>query len=214
MDMMKRVESLMVTLGPSPVTWLMLGLSGVSVAIILERSWFFRSIRDDVDALAHALKDRLGAADYEGARGMLEASPAPEAAVVATGLAHARHGADAAAEAMAGASARERARLERRLAFLGTLGSNAPFVGLFGTVIAIVAAFERLGAQAAPGAIMGTIGEALVATAVGLGVAMPSVAAFNAFQRQIRLVGSNTEVLSRILLAHLREDRGSRTGGM
>ncbi len=204
MDMMKKLEALMITVGPAPVTWLMLGLSGLSVAIIVERGWTYRAMADDIEGLAHALADRLRAGDIEGARGMLEASPAPEAAVVAAGLAQARRGADAAAEAMVGANARQKARLEKRLSFLATLGSNAPFVGLFGTVIAIVAAFDRLGASAAPGEIMATIGEALVATAVGIGVAIPAVAAFNAFQRRLRLVASNTEVLSRILLAHLR----------
>lgn len=204
MEMMKKLETLMIGVGPAPVTWAMLGLSALSVAVIVERSWFYRSIADDSDGLAHALADRLRSGDFDGARGMLEASPAPEAAVVAAGLAQARRGADAAAEAMASATARQRMRLEQRLSFLATLGSNAPFVGLFGTVIAIVAAFDRLGASAAPGEIMGTIGEALVATAVGLGVAIPAVAAFNAFQRRLRIVASHTEVLSRILLAHLR----------
>ncbi|MBM4360592.1 MAG: MotA/TolQ/ExbB proton channel family protein, partial [Deltaproteobacteria bacterium] len=82
----------------------------------------------------------------------------------------------------------ERTRLEARLAFLGTVGNNAPFVGLFGTVIGVIQAFEELGhgapghggassaAQVASQAVMGSIAEALVATAVGIAVALPAVA--------------------------------------
>ena len=106
-------------------------------------------------------------------------------------------------------------KLERRLAFLGTLGNNAPFIGLFGTVIGVVQAFEQLGKQgvgaqaaqassaAAPTAVMSAIAEALVATAVGLAVAIPAVAAYNFYQRHTRAVLGNTEALTNVLLAHL-----------
>ena len=88
------------------------------------------------------------------------------------------------------------ARLERWLAYLGTLGNNAPFIGLFGTVIGVIGAFEELGHGAEPAAgrqrravashpVMASIAEALVATAVGILVALPAVAAFNYFQRRI-----------------------------
>src|SRR5690606_10704666 len=119
-------------------------------------------------------------------------------------------------EAMRGASAVQRMKLERRLAFLGTLGNNAPFIGLFGTVIGVVMAFEALGDEkvvqgaadaaanmGAPQQVMAAIAEALVATAVGLAVAIPAVAMFNVFQRQARSILANTEVLSRVLIAHL-----------
>src|SRR5262249_13072024 len=127
-------------------------------------------------------------------------------------------GAKAAEEAMAGAAALQRMKLEKRLVYLGTLGNNAPFIGLFGTVIGVVQAFDELGkashagvgAQAAPAmapqAVMASISEALVATAIGLFVAIPAVAAFNAFQRVIKSKLANTEVLSRVLLAHLNAE--------
>ena len=78
--------------------------------------------------------------------------------------------------------------LERRLAFLGTLGNNAPFIGLFGTVLGVVQAFAVLGGASGPGAdeVMSAIAGALVATAVGLFVAIPAVAAYNLFQRVVK----------------------------
>ena len=119
---------------------------------------------------------------------------------------------------MQGATALQRTRLERRLAFLGTLGNNAPIIGLFGTVIGVVKAFDELGKQnavqaateaasgLAPAAVMSSIAEALVATAIGIGVAIPAVASYNYFQRYTKGVLANTDALSRVLLAHLLAD--------
>ena len=116
---------------------------------------------------------------------------------------------------MQGAAALQRMKLERRLAYLGTLGNNAPFIGLFGTVIGVVDAFEALGQQSAtvaaataaagmaPQEVMKAIAEALVATAVGLAVAIPAVALYNWFQRHSKAILANTDALGRVLLAHL-----------
>jgi biopolymer transport protein ExbB len=109
--------------------------------------------------------------------------------------------------ALSSALALQKNVLERRLGLLGTLGSNAPFVGLLGTVIGIMLAFEELSlagqtAQATQG-VMSSIAEALVATAIGLCVAIPAVAAFNAFQRQVRSILGNGEALAHLLLVHL-----------
>lgn len=125
---------------------------------------------------------------------------------------------------MQSAAALERARLERWLAYLGTLGNNAPFIGLFGTVIGVIGAFEALGqetaapsaragvaaaTQVASQAVMTSIAEALVATAVGILVALPAVAAFNYFQRRAASLLSGTEVLSNLVLAYLSSDRSA-----
>ncbi len=193
--------------------WLMLGLSVISVAIMLERAWFYWSLRDDIARLASDLRAQLKTGDFEAATRRLNESPSAEAAVVSAGLAEVDNGAKAAEEAMQGATALQRLKLEKRLAYLGTLGNNAPFIGLFGTVIGVVQAFEKLGEQsavkvaeasvAAPQEVMAAIAEALVATAVGIAVAIPAVAMFNIFNRQTRSILANTEALSRVLLAHL-----------
>jgi biopolymer transport protein ExbB len=222
--MIERVKSAMVGAGAAWVLWLMLALSVISLAIMLERAWLFWSLRDDVGALMRELGRLLRAGDLEGARRRLEASPSAEAAVVVAGIVEADLGAAAAEEAMAGASALQKIKLEKRLAYLGTLGNNAPFIGLLGTVIGIVGAFEELGkanapipgaaaaagaaaasaSQLAPQAVMTNIAEALVATAVGLLVAIPAVAAFNMFQRVVKTTLANTDALAHVLLAHLK----------
>lgn len=214
MNLVEWIQRLMTNFGAEWVMWLMLGLSVISVAIMLERGWFYWSLRDDLARLASELRKALRSNDIELAKKQLEASPSAEAAVVLAGLLESDRGPRSAEEAMQGASALQRMKLERRLAYLGTLGNNAPFIGLFGTVIGVVQAFEKLGDQkvvtaaadaavSAPQEVMAAIAEALVATAVGLVVAIPAVAMYNVFQRQARSILANTEALSRVLLAHL-----------
>src|SRR6188768_2593390 len=217
MNLVEWLQGLMTSFGASWVMWLMIFLSVISVAIMLERGWFYFSLRDDIPRLATDLRRLLREGDAEAALRQLEASPSAEAAVVVAGLRESDRGMKAADEAMQGAAALQRMKLERRLAYLGTLGNNAPFIGLCGTVIGVVQAFEQLGKQgmgnaqaatgAAPTAVMSAIAEALVATAVGLAVAIPAVAAYNFYQRHTRSVLGNTEALSNVLLAHLSAEQ-------
>ena len=111
-----------------------------------------------------------------------------EAQVAAAGLADPEDGAASAEERIAGATHMAKIRMERRLAFLGTLGANAPFIGLLGTVIGIIRAFAELNESRGQGhgGPDGEVGEALVATAIGIMVAIPAIAVFNAFQRRSR----------------------------
>lgn len=211
MELVSWLQRLMTNFGAEWVMWLLLGLSVVSVAIMLERVWFYMSLRDDVPELARELRTLLIEKDIDVARARMEKSPSAEAAVVVAGLLEASRGPSSAEKAMDGAAALQRIKLEKRLAFLGTLGNNAPFIGLFGTVIGVVQAFEALGKQSgvadatqmAPQEVMTGIAEALVATAVGLLVAIPAVFMFNMFQRWQKGILANTEALRGVLLAHL-----------
>jgi biopolymer transport protein ExbB len=220
------VKELLLRSGTSWVLWLLGALSVVSLGITVERWLFYRSRSGDLKALAQELDARLSAGELQRAAQELERSPAIAASIAAAGLRLADRGPTAADKAMQSAVALERGRLERWLAYLGTLGNNAPFIGLFGTVIGVIRAFEELGhgapghgaasttaaaAQVASQAVMASIAEALVATAVGILVALPAVAAFNYFQRRIASLLSGTEVLSNLVLAYLSED--DRPGG-
>jgi biopolymer transport protein ExbB len=217
MDIVLLIKHGLSSVGASPVMWLMLALSVVSVAVMLERALLFVRVRVNTGALGRALADRLEARDLAGARALLAASRSVEAAVVGAGLAEFARGAAAVREAMAGATLRQRLRLERGLGFLGTLASNTPFIGLFGTVIGIVMAFDELGASGGPqgsasAAVMAAIAEALTATAVGIGVAVPAVAAFNAFQQRIRVILDQAAALGHVVLVHLEDPRGPERG--
>jgi biopolymer transport protein ExbB len=104
---------------------------------------------------------------------------------------------------VASALERDRLELERRLGFLGTLGNNAPFIGLFGTVLGIIRAFQDLSVAGKPNTsvVMAGISEALVATAIGLFVALPAVLFYNHFQRIVDRTLSITEALAQGILA-------------
>ena len=221
MNIVTQGKSLMLAMGASPIMYLLLALSVVSIAIIVERAWFFFRLRDDVSKLARQLDTHLASGDLAGAQRKLAASPSAEAEIVLAGLSKVSAGVPAVEEAVAAAVAIQRPRLERGLAFLGTLGNNAPFVGLFGTVVGIVMAFDKLGeagrnaataaTAAAPADVMSSIAEALVATAVGLAVALPAVAAYNYFQRTIRGILGNTDALTHVLLGFLKAEPGTGT---
>jgi len=112
---------------------------------------------------------------------------------------------------MTGARTRERLHLERGLAVLGTLGNNAPFIGLFGTVLGIVTAFRELAGAAGNSAgmnnVMGGIAEALVATAVGILVALPAVIAYNVFQKKTQDLEENVQSIGGLILAQMKSHR-------
>jgi biopolymer transport protein ExbB len=207
MNIVERSKDILLQVGAAPILYLMIALSVMSIAVMLERAWFFFVSSEDLGRMASALDERLAAGDLAGARALTDSSRSVEGAIVRAGLVHGERGADAASEAMASATAIGRLRLERRLSFLGTLGNNAPFVGLLGTVIGIVQAFHELEQAGMGGSasanIMGAIAEALVATAIGLAVAIPAVAAFNYFQRRIKTTLGNAEALEHIVLSHL-----------
>lgn len=201
-------------LGAGWVMWVLLGLSVVVLAIAVERALFLLSRSDDVPALRRSLASALARGDLEAARGLVHASKAIEARVLAAGLGAAARGPSAVRERLASEAQMTRLSLERRLAILGTVGSNAPFVGLLGTVIGIIRAFHALdaaGGQVST-ALMAEIGEALGATALGLLVALPAVALFNVFQRTIATRIARAEALGRELMSFVKVEQDVAEG--
>ena len=218
MNLVETGKRLMVGTGAQAVLWLLIGLSILSVAMIVERAWAFFKRRGDVDKLRSSLVEALRSGGFARAHAAMLGSRHPAAIVAARGLSLARGASlpssKAAEEAMNAEIIAQKGLLESGLGLLATLGSNAPFVGLFGTVVGIVGAFDALGhgataglggAAAAQGSlqVMGAIGEALVATAVGIGVAIPAVASFNFFSRASKKILSGAEILQKEILAYL-----------
>ncbi len=196
-------------LGASWVMWVLLLLSVVVVAIAIERAIVLFLRKDDVLELRRNLSSALGRGDLVAARGHVVTSRSFEARVLAAGLGALPRGAAAVEERLASEAQLTRLTMERRLAVIGTVGSNAPFVGLLGTVIGIIRAFHALdqsGGQVST-ALMAEIGEALTATAVGLFVALPAVALFNFFQRQIATRVARAEALGREMMSFIKDDR-------
>ncbi len=97
----------------------------------------------------------------------------------------------------------ERAKLDKGLNILATLGANAPFIGLFGTVLGIIRAFAYLGSQSGSTAVMTGVSQALYATAMGLLVAIPAVIAFNYYSNQIKKSYQKLESLRDLYISQL-----------
>lgn len=196
-------------LGSEWVLWLLIALSILSVTVMVERAISMRASVPNFEVLAAKLLALLGKGDYAGAREALGPPRSPEVRVALVGLAELPRGRDAAAEAMASAKARERMALERNLGVLGTLGNNTPFIGLFGTVLGIMRAFADLSKNQTGGAgpVMAGISEALVATAVGLIVAIPAVIFFNIFQGRLRRMLGRVDSVAHLILSAAPESK-------
>jgi biopolymer transport protein ExbB/biopolymer transport protein TolQ len=196
-----------------------------SLSVIGERWWTFRRSRTASAELARRVYGRVDQGMVEQALAACEASQTGHLAVVLTAglqeflpLASANPGLHAgpeldratvaAREAMQRSTATEIERLERHLTSLATLGNISPFVGLFGTVIGIMRAFEAISRTGSGGlaSVSAGIAEALVATAAGLFVAIPAVTAYNYFVSRIKtcvteMDGAASELIARLTRA-------------
>jgi biopolymer transport protein ExbB len=197
--------------GAEWILWILLALSVISIALIVERCLYFLRTRSRTDELGSQLQEQLRTGNVRNAWQLVKDNreQSIESAVVAAGLVALRNGPQAASEAMQSVKARMRPQLDANLSTLATIGSNAPFIGLLGTVLGIIKAAHELTAAGGPNnqiAVMSGVFEALVATAVGLFVAIPAVVAYNLFQRRVRKRMAEVDSLAHLTLSSLRYD--------
>lgn len=193
--------------GSEWILWILVGLSVVSVAVMIERLIFYSGVQGRDSALVRALHAALADRDIAKAQEILRGATSPGARIAAQMLETSQRGPGSMAAIMAALRPGEKLRLERNLNFLGTVGSNSPFIGLLGTVLGIIETFraiERSGVMGSAeysNAVMAGIYEALVATAVGLLVAIPAVIAFNFFQRRVKALLGEADALTNMVLS-------------
>ncbi|MBS1986272.1 MAG: MotA/TolQ/ExbB proton channel family protein [Bdellovibrionales bacterium] len=182
---------------------LLAGLSVWSFSVIYERLKAFRA-RDDRDQY-EALKSKIAAANWADLKRDTAAQSGVRADVVRTLLDAQQNNAAGVEHAVRSRMTETRLQMDRGLGVLATLGSNAPFIGLFGTVLGIIQAFGALADKKGGdmNLVMFLVAEALIATAVGLFVAIPAVVAFNAFNRRLRGVMTDCEVLKELFLSRV-----------
>jgi biopolymer transport protein ExbB/TolQ len=188
------------------VLWLLLGLSLLSVAVMVERWFFYRRRKLDFETVKSEFTKALEKGDFDAAAKLLAKFDCLETNVTLAGLRGYEKGPESVEDLIAGAMSRGKVEYERRLSILATLASNSPYIGLFGTVLGIVRSFKEMSkdiANASAG-VMAGIAEALVATAVGLLVAIPAVVAYNVFKGMVKDAVTNTDGLTRILMAELK----------
>ena len=203
-------------LGSEWVLWLLLALSVVSGAVILDRILYFRRNKIDFTRFITELSRSLNNDDLDAVSNLCRAfHRSLESEIVAVALANRDKGASAIEKSMTGYLAWQKHKLDKGLTFLGTLGNNAPFIGLFGTVLGIIQAFHQLALNPTGGStvVMSGISSALVATAVGLFVAIPAVLAFNSFQRVVKQKLSNADAVQDLMMMHFAAESARKSGG-
>ncbi len=185
--------------------------SVIALAVAIERTIVFRRSGDRNSGLfLREVADRLRKRDSQGAMELAKTNGAGvytrfvEFALPFYGSGH-----GGLSDLLEGKIIEERIGLEQRLSVLNTLGNNAPFIGLLGTVLGVIKAFHGLGTLGNTGAelVMRSISSALLATAAGLFVAIPVVMANNYFSRKVKIIVQNLEVLSREFMAGCRDAR-------
>lgn len=188
------------------VLWLLIALSVVSIAIMIERFVFYKRHTVDIDIIKDELSNLLSLGDFDAAAKLLAKYDSLETNVVLFGLKSHRLGPESVEDLLAGAASKEQAKYDKRLNVLATVASNAPFIGLFGTVLGIIHAFNDLAGNMseASSQVMAGIAEALIATAMGLLVAIPAVIAFNIFKSRVKKFSENLGLLASVLTASLK----------
>ena len=194
-------------IGGEWVLYLLIILSVFALWVIVDRYLYFRSLdrilsREVLDEFTRLLQK----GEIEELLSWLKERRDPVFSSIYVGLLNYRRGVEKVVQVAESAFIPEKERLEKGLTLLGTLGNNAPFIGLLGTVLGIIKAFADLAvsSHAGPRVVMAGISEALVATAVGLFVAIPSVIAFNAYRRKIKKIENLFEKSLKLIRGYLQ----------
>ncbi|MCE9500505.1 MAG: MotA/TolQ/ExbB proton channel family protein [Leptospira sp.] len=194
----------LVSFGETIIFIVMLIASILAIAVGTERAIVFKRNTKSTDSILKNLIDKIRKKDINGASEFSRQSVENVYARFADlSLEHYKDGHDGLQELMEGQIIHERIGLEKRLTILNSLGNNAPFIGLLGTVLGVINAFNGLGTLGNAGAevVMRGISTALFATAGGLFLAIPVVMVNNYFSKKVKVIMQNLEILSKEILA-------------
>lgn len=194
--------------------WTIIGCSIIAIAVAIERVSAVWAFMNRARALADTVNRCLFRGAVAEARAACERSRSPLADVFLVGFERMGRSSK---EALEGAVARERQRvaldLKVRMWILGTIGATAPFIGLFGTVVGIMGAFNNISSAGGAGftVVAKPIAEALVATAAGIAVAVEALVIYNFFSQHLARVAVELKLLSEEFLEVLKE-KGTQDG--
>ncbi len=197
-------------IGDQFVLWLLVVLSIVSIALILERLFVLRSVSSQSEKVREKVKIALSSQNYEIVEELGKDVTTLEGRALNYGLKHVKEsGSKGLEELFNSIMLIEKPELEKYLSFMATIGSNAPYIGLLGTVMGIMKAFHDLSVSSDAGqqTVMAGISAALVATAAGLFVAIPAVLAYNYFSKKSKGILQNLDLMKELCLS-LAKKRG------
>jgi len=182
-------------------------LSLISVSIMVERYMFLRNLGSQSSSMADKFRAVIAGQKMADIESLAKDEKSLEGKALGFGLLFVKnHGANGLDEFFSSFKNTETPALEKNLSLLGTIASNAPYIGLLGTVMGIMKAFNDLATAPGQGneVVMAGIGHALVSTAIGLAVAIPAVVAFNLFQKKVGLMLGNIDAARDLCLAYTK----------
>ncbi len=194
------------------VIYILILCSVLSIAVMIERGMILFKERKEIRVVKSILDQSFERGALEKTSEDLKNLSGVSAQVLKAGLARVSSGIEPMEESIAAAVMDQRRRIDVRMVVLNTLGNNAVYIGLFGTVLGVIKAFRDLAQEsgAGPEVVMQGLSEALIATAVGLLVAIPCVIAYNVLQKQIKDIFSETDSMTHQILASLKSENRSR----
>lgn len=190
------------------VLWLLLFISVVSVGMILERFFTLRRLSYESGKVRSRLRLLISTQAWQDVEDLSRDVETLEGRFASYAMKHLKeNGSKGLEELYHSFVLSEKPELEKFLGFLATVGSNAPYIGLFGTVLGIMKAFHDLSQATDAGqqTVMAGISMALVATATGLLVAIPAVGFYNYYQRLVKGILQNLESLKEVCMAYAKK---------
>lgn len=194
----------------SPVLISLIAFSIVTVGVCIERAYYYWTRRGNAEHIGREVLQRMRRGDIKEAIWTCEQAKHPAAATMQVVVGSPSERSEDLDERLVVVLSEQKLMLERNLNILGTMAVTAPLVGLLGTVWGIMRAFHDMAlvGSAAPTVVAGGIAEALITTAVGLLVAVPSLIAYNHFVRRMNVMLTIAENQARALRTSLN-DRGN-----
>jgi len=200
----------------SPVLIALIAFSVVTLGVTLERLYYYWTRRGNAEHIAREVLQRMRKGDIKEAIWTCEQAKHPAAAALQVVIGSPVENTAELDERLIVALSEQKLMLERNLNILGTMAVTAPLVGLLGTVWGIMRAFHDMAlvGSAAPTVVAGGIAEALITTAVGLVVAVPSLIAYNHFVRRMNVMLTIAENHARALRTALSSNNPDDRGGI
>jgi biopolymer transport protein TolQ len=190
------------------VLWILVVLSVLSIGMILERFFALNKVSSNSNRIRARVRMALQSNSVEDVEGIAKDIDTLEGRAASYALKHMRDAGTRGLEEVFNTFAlTEKPELERFLSFLATVGSNAPYIGLLGTVLGIMKAFNDLASapEAGQQTVMMGISLALVATAAGLFVAIPAVIFYNYYSKKVRSIMQSLESVKELCLAYAKK---------
>jgi biopolymer transport protein ExbB/TolQ len=196
--------------GSTWVLLLLVILSILSIALIIEKSILYARWVRETRRLWEEMKKSFEGETPSEIENILQHNTTPITRIIRAGLRYLPEK-EAMMEAIEAEKVIVHMEMEKRLAFLGTLGTNAPFIGLFGTVLGVIHAFKDLAITGSGGgSVMSGISEALVATGVGLWVAIPAAIFYNIFKKKSNDMMVYADSISHLMVGNFHKINSQR----